>query len=385
MGGDGSASNRALLSDGHAHPGHELTNAKALPSPFMQVDQGTCEIIPAELGLAEGHYPEKWLFTILNKSQIVQAERLDYDHGMHPVVVAEPYTLGYGFGHASIADYLGPLQDTISWFINSHIHNVRTAINNMWLVDPSRVEMQDLRNPDAGKIIRLKRAAYGQDVREIVQQLQVADVTRGHVQDVQMLYRMADMMAGVNDNLRGLQDSGGRKTATEVRTSAEAGASRLAAHARLISAQAITDLTEQMAVNMQQFLDSEMEFIILGMDGVKKSVHIRPEHIVGDFHYPIHDGTLPLDRIALLDVWKELFLAMVQVPQLSTRFDLVEIFKFIGSLGGAQNLERFELQPTDPEALMQQAQAGNVVPINDVTQRSGQVNAAPATPRQRLQ
>ena len=128
-------------------------------------------------------YPVKYLFTLVNRGQIVQAEPLDYDHDKHPVSVTEPYSMGYGFGQPGIIDYMAPLQDLMSWLVNSHMDNVKTMLNNMWLVDPSRVEMQDLKQPGAGKLIRLKRAAYGSDVNSAVRQLQVGDVTSGHLRD----------------------------------------------------------------------------------------------------------------------------------------------------------------------------------------------------------
>lgn len=369
---------RGLISGGEGHPGQSLTEG-TLSQNYVQADQGTCEIIPRELGLGPGETPEKWLFTLGNKYQILQAERFDTDHGMHPVAVVEPYTLGYGFGHAGMSDYMGPLQDTISWFLNSHIYNVRTALNNMFVVDPSRVEMQDLKNPDAGKIIRLKRAAYGSDVREIIQQLAVTDVTRGHVQDTELLIRLGDALSSVVDNLRGLQDSGGRKTATEVRTAGEAAASRLAAHARLESAQGITTLTEQMSLNTQQYLDQDFYLQIVGREGIDKPIHIRPEMLVGAFHFPVHDGTLPLDRVALLDQWKEIFLAVASDPELRAQFSVPEIFDYIAELGGAKNLDRFKIQIAPDQQVQQQAQAGNLVPTGE----SGQVNAVPARPGNR--
>src|SRR5690606_33896789 len=112
-------------------------------------------------------WPEKWIFTILNKSQIVQAEPFDADHDMHPVSVAEPYTTGYGFGHLALADYLAPIQDSLSWFINSHSANVREVLNNSFVVDPSKVEMQDFQNkiPGQPRILRLKPSSTGTDVR----------------------------------------------------------------------------------------------------------------------------------------------------------------------------------------------------------------------------
>lgn len=353
-------SNRNLLSGGNSHPGLRSNSAEYWGGSSYQIDQGTIEIIPAELGLGRSEVPEKWLFTIANKSQIIQAEPLDLDHGMHPVCVIEPYTLGYGFGQPGLSDYSNPIQDTLSWFINSHIANVRTALNNMIIVNPSMVEMQDLKDPEPGKIIRLKKAAYGQDIRSVIQQMTIMDVTGGHVRDFEMMMRLGDSLSSITDNIRGLQDSGGRKTATEVRTSGEAAASRLASHARLISAQGIVDLTEQLTINNQQFLEQEFYLSLVGMEGLSKPINIpeafydkdrqgvliSPEMLVGDFHFPIHDGTLPIDRVAMLDVWKEIFLAVAGDQQLRSEFSVPGIFKHIAELGGAKNLDQFKVNIT---------------------------------------
>lgn len=357
-------SKRNLRSGGTANPGREDSSKIGRVSSFVEVFQGTCEIIPAELGLGDSMWPEKWIFTLGNRCQIIQAQPLALDHDMHPVVVNEPYTMGYAFGQLGIADYLGPMQDTLSWLINSHMDNVRTALNNMFVFDPSRIETQDLKEPGAGKLIRAKKAAYGTDLSDAIKQFQVQDVTQGHIRDFQLFMKIGDTMSSVTDNLRGLHDSGGRKTATEVRTAGEAAASRLAALARFISAQAITDLTEQMSMNNQQFLSDEFFLEVVGQDGIVNPIKIGPEMLVGDFHYPIHDGTLPLDRVALLDVWKEIFLGVAQDQELRTRFDLFEMFKYIADLGGAQNIGRFEVQTAPDAVVQQQTQAGNLVPAN---------------------
>lgn len=363
-------SNRHLASGGDPVAGMTDDAAKGNKNVY-QVDQGCVEIIPAELGLGASEKVEKWIFTILNKNQIVQAEQMDADHGKHPVVVSEPYTNGYGFGNMGMSDYLGPMQDTVSWFINSHIHNVRTAMNNMFVVDPSMVEIKDLKEPGDGKLIRLKRAAYGQDVRAAIQQLPVQDVTRGHVTDLQLFMKMGDMLSSVTDNIRGLQDSGGRKTATEVRTSGEAAASRLAAHARLVSAQSLTDLTEQQVLNTQQNLSDEFYITIVGQQGLDTPIRVSPEMLVGDFTYPIHDGTLPLDRVAMLDVWKEIFLAVAQDQELRSQYNVPKIFEFVAELGGARNIDQFKMSAASPEMIAQQTQAGNMVPVGEAPNLPG--------------
>lgn len=385
--GEYNKSNRSIRSGGESNPADERGLGKTIESSFIQVDQGVVHVVPRELGLSEVEMPEPWLFTILNKKQVVQAEPYEADHGRIPLAIAEPYTFGYGFGQLGSADFIGPYQDTISWFINSHIENVRTVLNNMFVVDPSRIELQDLRHPDAGKLIRVKRASYGQDVREMLQQLQVSDVTQNHVRDLEMFIRLADSLTGVNDNLRGLQDSGGRKTATEVRTSGEAGASRLASSARLRSAQALVDLSEMMSLNIQQYMSEEFYLRMMGKDAIEKSIRISPDHLTGDFYFPIHDGTLPIDRIAQLDIWKEIWLSIAQDQQMRMEYNVPAIFDWIAELGGAKNLSRFKINVAPDGQVAQAAQQGNLVPANGALPQpgpTGQINALEANPGRRV-
>lgn len=362
---------RGVLASGNSQAG--VDNIFAGRSDVYETTQGTCTIIPAELGLGEEDYPVKYLFTWLNKKQIVQAEPFDADHDKHPVIVTEPYSMGYGFGQPGIVDYMAPLQDVMSWLINSHMDNVKTMLNNMWLVDPSRVETQDLKQQGPGKLIRLKRAAYGTDVNAAVRQLQISDATSGHLRDFELIMRMADMLASVNDNLKGLQDSGGRKTATEVRTSSEAGSSRLASLATKISSQALVDLTEQMSMNHQQYLSDEFYIDIVGKDGMKQGIRVEPQMLVGDFNFPVHDGTLPMDKVAMLDVWKQIFQAVAADPSMRQQFNVSGIFSYLAKLGGAKNIDQFMVQAKPDAQVEAGVQAGNMVPLKDAPSLPGVV------------
>jgi len=341
MGGGDSL--RSLRAQGDSQPGSQTNRENFTGLEFVQLDQGTVEIIPARLFDDDSlsSRPEKWIFTLANKNQIIQAEPFEYDHEWHPVCVVEPETLGYGFGHLSTADFLSPIQDAASWFLNSHMHNVRSVLNNMLVVNPAMIEMKDLASPKPGKLIRMKRSALGQDPRNAVMQLQFYDVTRGNMSDLEGLFRMGDMLSSVNDNLRGQQESGGRKTATEVRTSGEAGASRLTAKAKIYSAQALSPLTSMMSINMQQFLSTEYQMRVLGRG---ETLSIGPEQIVGDFYFPVHDGTLPFDKVAMLDIWKEILLGVVNQQELQMGFDGTKIFEHVAELGGAKNISSFRRQ-----------------------------------------
>lgn len=343
-------SERGLVADGDPHPGAD--RSPTLRRHFHQLDQGTVELIPAEWGLGEEEVPEKWLFTIANKRQIIQAEPFDADHDRHPVAVIEPNSMGYGFGQLAISDMLGPIQDTLSWFVNSHMYNVRAALNNMFVVDPAFIELQDLKNPEPGKIIRMKQAAMGRDIKTILHQLNVTDVTQNHIADMQNFMRIGDTISAVSDNLRGLQESGGRKSATEVRMTGESGVSRLAAIARLCSTQGMTDLAFQQTNNIQQYQSMEFYLKIVGMEGAMTP--INPDDVQGNFYFPVHDGSLPLDRIALFDIWRQIWTDVSTNPLLMMQYDGFAIFEHMAELGGAQNIANFRVQMAPPGVGMPQ-------------------------------
>lgn len=364
-----SDSDRAARNMGSAIAGGRTDTENNSTLRMIQLDEGTVDLIPSQLGLGESSTPQRWLFTIGNKEVILRAEPLEADHGLHPVAVIEPNALGQGFGSISTVDVVGPVQDHISWLINSHMQNVRGAINNRLIVNPHFVEMSDLRkdpsspDDDNAFIVRMKQSAFGVDPKQGIFQLQVADVTQNNIKNIDLMIRMGHMFAGINDNLMGLQDSSGRKTATEVRVAGEAGASRLAAKARLCSAQGLSDLPQMMGINLQQRLNVDFYRKVLG-DSDPAMVIANADNISGDFSYPINDGTLPLDRALLLGVWKEILLAVAQDQELRATFSLPKIFSYVADLGGASNIETFKIQQMPDAMVQQQVAQGNLVPTS---------------------
>lgn len=359
-------SRRAVRALGDSGDSSNVGRDAQLPGNY-QVDQGTIEIIPNDLGLGTSKVPEKWMFTILNKTQIVQAEKIDLPSGKHPVEVAEPNSVGYAFGQLGTVDMLGPMQQVMSWFMNSHIFNVRASLNNMLVVDPTKVEMQDLKSPKPGKLIRLKNTAFGlSDPKNAIQQLTVSDMTRGHISDFQMFGRLAADLTGASDNNRGLQDAGGRKTATEIRTAADAGTSRLAAKGKVYSAMAFTGLAETWALNAQTNLSEQFELSVLGAQEPGSTVRLDNAAIQGDFVFPVNDGTLPVDKLAMLEVWKEIYTAVIADPQIRAQYDIIEMFDWMAQLGGAQNIKQFRLNMVPQQQQMQQMQSGQGMPMGEL-------------------
>lgn len=112
-------------------------------------------------------------------------------------------------------------------------------------------------------------------------------------------------------------------------------------------------------------MTQEVYLRVLGEKALEAPLRIGPQDISGEFYFPVHDGTLPLDRVALLDVWREIFMAIIQNPQMMMAFDAIGIFEYIADLGGAKNLSTFKLQGASNEQVAKMVQAGNLVPAGE--------------------
>ena len=314
---------------------------------FHLVREGTVRLVPKDWKLGDSDRSELWKFTWMER-QIVQAEPLGMIHNMHPMVATEPTSFGHDFMSVSMHDMIGPFQDILSWLVSSRMENVRTSINNQFIADPARVEVNDVRASPIGRIIRLKQTAIGLPVKDAIMQLMVQDVTTGHINDIQVMRILADTITGVNDNMRGIQTAGGRRSATEARMAMQNGASRLSQMAIRVSAQAFQPLCQQMIMNIQQFMPDKMWVETTGDDGSPASTAITPDMIVGQFNFQVSDGTLPYDKTALVETWKEIMFGVAKDPELRQNYSLSEIFRYVATLGGAKNIDQFKALPPPP-------------------------------------
>lgn len=326
------------------------------------------ELVPREWALGDSSYPEKWAFAVANDTAIVAAQPMGHAHNRFPVSVLEGEIEGYSMFKRGMMETIGPLTDVMTWLFNTHFYNTRKALNDMFVVDPSKVVLKDLLDPRPGKLIRLKEEMYGQDVRTAITQFPVTDVTQLHMQDAQAVSQLIQRVSGVNDNIMGLVNAGGRKTATEVRTSSTFGINRLKTLSEWFSATGWSDLAQLLLQSTQQMMSTPMKVRLAGdvlqYPGAARSViEVSPQDIAGFYDFVPVDGTLPVDRFAQVSLWSQMLSQMAQAPQVLMQYDLGKIFAFVAQLAGLKNINQFRIDIQSPTSLAQQAQAGNVIPI----------------------
>ena len=109
------------------------------------------------------------------------------------------------------------------------------------------------------------------------------------------------------------------KSATEAWIASGFSTSRLKVPSEYNSALGWSPLAQMMLMNTQQLMTAEQKYSIAGntMDQAKAFMEVDPAKISGFYNFVPVDGTMPIDRLAQANFWKELLMQMARVPQLA--------------------------------------------------------------------
>jgi hypothetical protein len=334
-------------------------------------------LIPREWKLSTSDVPEKWYFELAGDDVIIACEKADHNHGQYPMAVASPEYDGYSITPIGRMEVLYGLQHTLDFLFNSHVANVRKAINDMLVVDPYLVNINDLKDPQPGKLIRLRRPAWGRGVDKVVQQLQVTDITRSNIADSSYITSWMDRISGADQSMQGaLRQSGPeRLTGAEFSGTRNSAMSRLQRMAMIIGMQFMQDVGTQFAVHAQQYMTQDAYIAVAGRYAEqlmknfsgKTRGRVSPSDLAINYDMIVRDGSIPGGNFS--QNWIELFKVIGGSPELMQQFDVTRIFTYIAQQLGAKNVEDFRrninrIQPQQmpDQMVQQQVQAGNLVP-----------------------
>jgi len=330
---------------------------------FILVSEVQMRINPAKFEYAPGKFlnPEidreiKCLVWVANDSRIIRLEEMGYAHDEFGYDCAQFSNDQIRFINFGLAEVLGPLQDTITWFINARVTSVRKVISNQLVVDPSGIEIKDLQ--DRNPVIRLKKTMVGTGVDRYITQLKVQDVTQGHLNDVNFLSNYARESTGITENLMG-QFASGRRSSAEAKQVAGNAAARLMLTAHGVWDSCLLPMGKKMLSNLRQGLDvptlikeigpsAMMPLPVPGLaQGAMGFKQVTKADLVGNYDFLIFDGTLPSQRGQTAMALQELLVAMMKTPQmipimgLDPKLILYEVL----DLRDVRNVQRFQLTP----------------------------------------
>jgi hypothetical protein len=338
------------------------------------------DIIPKDYGIGDSEYPEKWLFAVGNDKVVLAASPINLDHDMYPVAVAAPDYDGYTTLPLSRMEVMLGMQEVLDWLFNSHIANVRKAINDMIIYDPYLLNAKDMEEPGPGKLVRTRRPAWGKGVRDAAMQLEVRDITQAHIADSAFVVNWMQKIAAADDPMMGsLRQSGPeRLTKAEFQGTRAGATGRLERMARMIGMQAMQDIGYMMASHTQQLMSQEtfvnisgrwQEVLIKDYEKLiqQGKMKVSPMDLLIDYDVMVRDGSVPGNNFS--ESWIQLFQTLTQSPELAQGFDIQRIFQYIARNLGAKNVDGFtKVQPVvmPDEQVQEQVQRGNMAPVEEV-------------------
>jgi len=336
-------------------------------------------IIPSDYGLSEEDYPELWYFQIASDRVIIFAMPLDRDHNQIPVCTMSPDSDGHTTLPVSILEREYPMQHAIDWLWKSHVANVRKAVNNMFVVDPSIIDTNDVVDTKFGMLARVRPSAWGHGVTDGIMQLPIQDVTQNHISDIGFLMNV-DSLVFTSNQAKGVQDRRGeRVSASESRDTRTSFLSKMEKQAKIGAMQGHYDIAYQFASNTIQLLSDERYIKLTGDYATilaeeyqinAKFVKVDPRALNIDWDVVPQDGTIPGGEYA--DVWERLMNNAAAHPELFQKLDFVRVWKHIARLLGARNPDDFmkkgniSASVADQASIDEGVRKGNVVPFNQM-------------------
>lgn len=325
----------------------------------VDLDEFVLTFVPRDYALGDRTTPEKWWVTLANDEVVVRAAPYTPVHQQYPGSLFEGSLDAHAAFNPGDPEILQGLQDMLSWLMVSRFQNIRTALNNMWLVNDDWVELRDILEPQPGKLLRLtksgKAAAVTLGLEKMLKQFPVQDVTQSHLTDMQGIIDLFQRTAAAPENLQGIISSKDR-TLGEQQMAVSAATRRLQINVQLAWAQGVVPWTLQRVMNLQEHL-SEQRYLrvvgewpkALGPRPMQPFMQISPDEIQGQFIFEIIDGTINHQE-QLLQTWKEVWVEWSKNAMLQQRYDGDAIFRRMALLSGITDIDDFILEaPMGPD------------------------------------
>jgi hypothetical protein len=308
-----------------------------------------------DVDIGDEDVPVKFLVVIANATKIIKFERYGYLHDQFPYVVGEFSPDSNSFYNPGMPETIKELQEMVSFMMNSHILNVKSMIQNRFIADPSKINIDDVKNNSV--VIRLLQS--GLPIDKVIQQLQQHDVTSSHIKDSDTLLRFIQLTTGINENALG-QFAGGRRSATEARNVGAGASARLKLYSTLLWTMAFEPLGRLLLANTRQGRSPEVWQAILGQKlsteaPFEQVVLANPSQLAGGYDLLPYDSTLPSEKVAQAGFLKELLVAGLSNPQAFAAFQLNPI-KLLDQMALLMGVKQLENARITPEELQQEQQ-----------------------------
>ena len=292
---------------------------------------------------------------VADEKTVIMLDKSPYPHGQIPVTNGACDWDAHKIFASSAYELGAPLQRFQDWLLRARVENTQNLIRGRMLVDPTKVMIDDILNPNTARLIR---ALPGADLKTALQPIDQKDSTTSFWQEMDQAAQLQQRLLAANDTAQGVQTDT-QRSATEIARLTSLGQQRLGTQARMLSASQIRPMVLQMVWNLQYF----------GVYGGQ--VQLPPQYakmedgwyewaqkeILGEFDYLLSDGTLPADPRANSE---NLMRAIRVIGETNTAADwnMAKIFNELFVSMGFADVEEWQNTKQEGQDQTAQQQAG---------------------------
>lgn len=349
---------------------------------FLQTSHMGVRLVPRWWKLGESEDPELWWFTWSGGDQggrdvIVRAHPTAYEHGQFNYGIGQVHPDRHAAWTPGSGELLDGISRMINWSVNAYIMNVMVSLYQMILADPLLVKVHQLKKPGPGRVVEVtpeghKLIRMGHPIGSFLQQIQVMNVSQGHMGLAESLYGFGQRMMAATDTMQGMLTPD-KRTLGEVQAALGQASQRVLMVARLMDAQLLKGLFGRMISNLQQFSD-QARWVRVAGDMAKQfgseHVFLRPEDLWGQYDYRAITATMPGDPARMATTWMGLLKVAGSVPGLMTpgpdgrQLNPRAVVEEIARSMGITYLDQLFIKVVPDEEIAKGVQAGNMLPVD---------------------
>jgi hypothetical protein len=332
-----------------------------------------------DLGEVLEFWTDDAVMVVLNRAALVRADHNPYEHGEKPFVRFVDYIQEGEFWGVGEIEAIEGMQDITNALWNQRIDNVRLSLNRMYAFDPDNVhDLRDLQNRPGGLVrVRTRDIPAGQ----VVQPLDIPDVTASAYTEVAEIERMTEKVSGVSAYTTGTDSPTMNDTATGISLITEQGNTRFALKVKFAEMTGLTPLARMYGSILQQFMPDEMSVRLLNEDGNEVWETITAEAIQGGFDYIIEAESSTVTESVRKEQSMTLLQTFAQVIDPATGQPVVQLRPLAEDVlenFGKKNKERY-FPPETPQMGMGMPEAPpGVTDPNQLLDMMAQGGGAPA-------
>jgi hypothetical protein len=348
------------------------------------------DIIPRERKLGPQNYPVRWMFKIGADQVLLWEGPLNMPHEMYPFAYFAPTTNGYDVIPTSLMAMGYPAEKFINFTIDTWAKQARKSLFGVTVLDPEFINYDDVMNPEPGKVIRMDKSAYGN--QGIEQYLKIYDQQIPTGEHIATIGTFMDFMSSVmgTKNMQGdLGNMPERPGQIGMQMARSGAIGPLQLYAAIMNEQAMKDITWQMCFLTQRYMSQP---VWVDLVGSRRESQIREEYML----YPgSEDGLFvsPQDVRGLswsiepqsaltsggdMAVINNLMERMMSIPEIAMatmgKMNIGGMFAKWARDNGWADVHDYMRSETPgmnvsmmpDQQLQQQAQAGNMVPVQQV-------------------